>query len=394
MDDRIKPRPPVVFCWAMISPKKRGSFEDYLAGMGREAQKRGWRFIVCVIEPSEPALKEWLTSSGCELLCLDEKTMANTAQIISLLKKNQADILHTHFIGPTDLAILKCKLAWGGKIVFTDHSSNPLQAPAKGNIFINQLRSFRQYTFSLAVCLYLPVSDFVAQRIARNIPPAKNKIHRLYNGIDLSRFSMLESKEQRCALKQQTFGFEDDLPVVAFIGQLIIEKGIDRFLKAIKKLLLEELPCRFIIVGDGIYRQQVEEFCSEESFAGRVKYLGLRSDVHEILKITDLFVMPSQWGEAFGLTAIEASAASVAIVASKVGGLSEVVLDGQTGVLIEHDDDDSLEQSIRSLILDPERCLMYGRNGRQHAEDSFQLKDMLQNTFNYYQSVLSSGTVP
>ncbi|PNQ54017.1 hypothetical protein C1141_18135, partial [Vibrio agarivorans] len=231
MDDQIKSCPPVIFCWALISPKKRGSFEDYLAGMGRESKKRGWRYIVCVIEPSEPALKNWLTSSGCELLCLDEEMISNTSYIISLLKQNQANILHTHFIGPTDLAIVQCKLFWGGDIVFTDHSSNPLQTPQVENTFLDRLRSLRQYIFSLAVCLYLPVSDFVAQRIARNIPPAKHKIHRLYNGIDLSRFRVLESEDQRTSLKQKLFGFEDDLPIVAFIGQLTIEKGIDRFIK-------------------------------------------------------------------------------------------------------------------------------------------------------------------
>ena len=76
-----------------------------------------------------------------------------------------------------------------------------------------------------------------------------------------------------------------------------------------------------------------------------------------------------------------------------MGGLPEVVIDGQTGILIEHDDDKSLEASIRTLVLDPEKCQIYGRNGRQHAEESFQLKDMLENTFNHYQAVISRGSV-
>lgn len=374
----------------MISPNKKGSFEDYLWAMGKEARNRGWRYVICVLGPVKPELKTWLLSSGCEMICLDSQQIQDVNYIITLLNKYKADILHTHFIGPTDTALLICKLKWHGKIVFTDHSSNSLIPEYEGNFLMKKLRRLKRYMFSQCISIYLPVSNFVAERIARNVPQAKHKIHRLYNAIDLQRFEPITSEEQAKIIKKKVLQEVDDRPIISFIGQIIVEKGIDLFLNVVKRIIDEGLECRFLIVGDGNYRDQVRDFCQQQDYKESVQYLGLRSDVNEIMRITDVFVMPSQWGEAFGLAAIEAAATGVAIIATNVGGLPEVVLDGHSGLLVELGDEKGLEASIRQMIENPEQRTEYGRNGRRHAESNFLLKDMVNQTFEHYQSIFTA----
>lgn len=374
----------------MITPNKKGSFEDYLWAMGNEARCRGWRYVICVLGPVSVPLHQWLTTSGCELICLDDKQFENTNYIAELLKTYRADILHTHFIGPTDTALLTFKLKWRGKIVFTDHSSNSLSPDKQSNIFAKQIRGLKRFIVSQCIDLYLPVSDFVAERIVNNVPQAKSKVRRLYNGVDLERFEPIHCEHQRQKLKSSVLGINDGKPVVSFIGQIIVEKGIDMFLDAIASMLDGGVQCHFIIVGDGIARVQVEEFCEQLQYQPSVQYLGLRSDVNEILAITDVFVMPSQWGEAFGLTACEAAASGVPVVASRVGGLSEVVIDNYNGLLISLGSQSELEESIRLLVEHPAKRDEFGRNGRLHAQKHFLLSDMLMQTFDHYQRILSN----
>ncbi|CAH1535202.1 Glycosyltransferase family 1 protein [Vibrio jasicida] len=382
---------PTVFCWALISPQKQGSFEDYLWLMGKEAQKRGWTYIVCVIEPISSTLKTWLLESGCELICLDYDKITNSGFIVRLLKEHKVDILHTHFIGPTDPSLLLCKLRWGGKIVFTDHSSNPLGMPSKDYLVLNQLRSMRQSILSLAIDAYLPVSDFVASRIARNLPNAHHKIHRLYNGIDLARFQSAIPKEKAMQIKSARLGVSDDIMIVAFIGQLTQEKGIDHFLNVAKRCVDGGIECQFLIIGDGAYRKEVETLCAHQDYQRDIQYLGLRSDVPDILSVTDVFVMPSLWGEAFGLTAIEASACGVPVVASNIGGLPEVILHHHSGILIEAGDETGLYDAIWRLIEDTDARVEFGQKGRRHAEQNFGLDNMVSKTFSHYQRLLNSN---
>ncbi|WP_052437453.1 glycosyltransferase family 4 protein [Vibrio hyugaensis] len=382
---------PIVFCWALISPQKQGSFEDYLWAMGKEAKKRGWTYILCVAEPVSLEIKSWLNDSGCELICLERDKITNTNFIVRLLKERDVDILHTHFIGPTDRALLLCKWRWGGRIVFSDHSSTPIDKSSHSYLALNHLRSMRQNLMSLVIDAYLPVSDFVAARIALNLPNAQHKIRRLYNGIDLTRFQPTNSKGNVLRIKSELLGISDDVTTVAFIGQLTQEKGVDLFLNVAKRCVDDGVECRFFIIGDGAFRKEVENLCSHHLYRNDIHYLGLRSDVPDILRVTDVFVMPSLWEEAFGLTAIEASACGVPVVASNIGGLPEVILHHHSGILVEAGDELCLYNAIRRMIEDTDARVEFGKNGRRHAEQNFNLDNMVSKTFSHYQLLLNSN---
>lgn len=379
---------PTIFCWALISPNKKGSFEDYLWKMGKYARDLNWRYIICVTMPVSPELQQWLREGGSEVLCIDKCKASHSSYIIGLLKEYKVDILHTHFLGPADPIILKCKFFWGGKIVFTDHASSALCKARKSNWLLNRLRQFKRYLVDKSINLYLPVSNYVARRIAKNTPSATQKIKRLYNGIDLKRFSPFDDESQRRAVRQRILGIDDDKVVVCFIGQLTVEKGIHLCLNLIETAVKKQSNCQFVIVGNGNCRSEVEQFCAQQNYREFVRFLGLRSDVDEIMKCADIMLSPSVWGEAFGLSSAEASASGIPVIASDVGGLNEVVRDRYNGLIVPAGDEEAWAESLDTLVTNPQLRGQFRINGRKHAEEHFDISHMVKATFEHYQTLL------
>ena len=382
-DEQLLPR---VFCWAKIKPNKQGSFEDYLWHMTVEAKKRKCLFVLCVLGPVNSNFIKDINDIGCEIVFLNENKIRYPWRIIKLLHHYKANILHTHFVGPADIFLLIIRCFWSGKIVFTDHSSNPLLYSS--SFFLKaKIQNAKRFFLSFFIDLYLPVSDFVEDRICKNVPSAQHKIHRLYNGIDLKRFKSYGNMDDKKFILSSLNIFDDEL-VVSFIGQLATEKGIHLCLNAIDRLLKTHKKFHFLIVGDGDKKLLVNDFYRNSIDKKYIHVLGSRSDVDDILRVTDVLLVPSLWGEAFSLTAAEGIASSVPVIASNIGGITEIVKDNYNGLLIKIDCEKELGKSIEYLLDSPDVRIRMGLNGRSHAVENFSLDVMVEKTYKYYKDLL------
>jgi L-malate glycosyltransferase len=174
---------------------------------------------------------------------------------------------------------------------------------------------------------------------------------------------------------------------VLFAGRLTEEKGI-RVLLQTARLLPAALDLRLLVAGDGPLREEVER---EGSAAGsRLQYLGHQDDMLPVYRQADLVVMPSL-SEGLPMTALEAMASGVPVVASRVGGLPEVVVEGETGLLVEPNDPAALGRALEALAADPERAASMGAAGRRRVEAEFTLDRMMERLVQVYQDVLSGG---
>ena len=382
---------PSVLCYALISPSKKGSYEDYLWNMSQEANKRNWHYVICIIDPIQDELHQRLLDQGCEVLKMTKEQADNPWHLVNLLRTNKFDILHTHFVGPTDFVLLLCRCFWKGKIVFTDHSSGDLIEQAPGNFIKRVFRNTKRSGFSYCVDLYLPVSEFVKQRIIGNIPVASKKVKLLYNGIDTDRFHPAVNDDNKVRIKTGLLGVNDDRPIVVFVGQLIEEKGIQMCMKVMHKMLSEQLKCHFVIIGDGPARADVEQYCADTPFKDYVHYVGRRSDVNELLRSTEVMLMPSLWTEAFGYTAAEATASGVPVIANNIGGIPEVIRHDHSGLLVTSGNQDELEQALRTLLQDDKKRRQMGINGRKYVLENFSLNTMVSKTFDHYQGLISKS---
>lgn len=190
----------------------------------------------------------------------------------------------------------------------------------------------------------------------------------IYNSISLERFDAGHSLRQE-------FGFADDDVVVSFVGQIREIKGVQDFIAMARGISAPN--ARFLIAGEcrdpkkfsGAYSvEALHELIGNDP---RIRYVGYVARVEDVYQSSDVIVMPSRWQEPLGLISLEAGACRKPIVATRVGGIPEVVRDGENGFLVEPADVDGLRARVEALVCDPSLRRAMGEAGRRQVETAF-----------------------
>ena len=168
-------------------------------------------------------------------------------------------------------------------------------------------------------------------------------------GLDLA--PLFDVSAQRGVLRRE-LGVALDAPLVGIVGRLFPIKNHALFLDAAARLLAEQPDARFVIVGDGALRGELEARAEQPDLAGRVYFTGWRHDLATIYADLDVLAVSSR-NEGTPVSAIEAMAAGCAVVATRVGGLPDLIADGRTGTLVPADDPTALSSAIGQTLTDP-----------------------------------------
>jgi glycosyltransferase involved in cell wall biosynthesis len=268
-------------------------------------------------------------------------------RMILWLKQNRIAIVHMNRANDWRPAEHVAAKLSGVPIVTHFHTVNVDRAPAT------------RLTTAIAA-----VSDYVATHCEDMGVP----VHVIHNTVDLDTFG--GGRDIR-----ESLGIGQDNLVVTFAGQIRRIKGVDLFISAAKRTVGADL--RFLIVGrcrkgdptdDAFTEQQLLDSISDDD---RIRYLGYRTDMPDIYASSDIVVFPSRWEEPFGLILIEAGAAKKTTVATRVGGIPEVVVDQQTGLLVSPGDVDDLVAKLKLLIDNPELRKQMGLKAYQRIVDEF-----------------------
>ncbi len=200
----------------------------------------------------------------------------------------------------------------------------------------------------------------------------------VYNGLDPARY----------AIKPDTADFRaryqlpGDAPLVGVAGRLRLWKGQDRFLRAMVRVAAIRPEARFIIIGgdpfgvDDGYAASLPALAERLGLAGRVTFTGQLADIRPALAALEVFVHPGDV-EPFGLVNAEAMALGRPVVAFAHGALPEIVVDGETGVLVSPGDEAALGDTVLALLADPARCAAFGEAGRQRVQENFGIGNMV-----------------
>lgn len=240
-------------------------------------------------------------------------------------------------------------------------------------------RSARQRLLVWAVDRYIAVSKHVASTLRDGLGVPSSKIRTVSNGVQLARFDRLTPNRLRHHL---TGGA--DVPVALTVARLHPQKGLEFLLDAARQVP----DVVFLVAGDGPQRAALEQEACALGLGARVRFLGFRSDIPELLANCDLVVLPSLY-EGLPVSVLEAMAAGKPVVATSVDGTDEVVEDGRTGLLVPPGDARALAAAIRRLIDDDALARRLGAASRAHVAAHFTAQTMVDRVANVYEEALA-----
>jgi glycogen(starch) synthase len=164
-----------------------------------------------------------------------------------------------------------------------------------------------------------------------------------------------------------------DEPRILCFGRVVEDKGFDLALEALPAVLREFPNARLVVAGDGVARASLEEQAVRMGIDRNVSFIGWvdPSGIPDLINSATLVVVPSRWEEAFGLVALEAAQMARPVVGTRVGGLPEVVVDGETGLVVAKEDPVALARAIIRLLTDPQRATAMGQSARRRALERF-----------------------
>lgn len=283
-------------------------------------------------------------------------------------KANRCDILHAHWSTDAFVPASAAKAAGVPVRLMTRHSPYPFKTPLGRWIFTDLL-----YNRLLAV------SQSVANTLIKCGVP-KRKITVVHHGTDVGEFerTTLPAESVRGEL-----GLTDGDVAVGIVGRIAQEKG-HRFLYEAMGRLRSDLPVRAVVVGDGPDAESSRAYVHEHGLDGRVIFSPFRTDVNNIFNALDIVVVPSTWEEPCSAVIQQAMALSRPVIGTRTGGTPEMILDGETGLLVAPSDSESLADGIARLAADRDLRLNMGIAGRARVEQYFSLNVMTDKIVDIY----------
>lgn len=287
--------------------------------------------------------------------------------IINEIKAIKPDIIAIHSSKAGILGRIAAKLT-NTPVVFTAHGwaftegINP-----KKRIIYKWIEKIGAY-FSDQI---ITVSNYDKQLALNNNVASEKKIIAIQNGMNEINENMLAAPDK-------------NPPNIIMVARFQQPKDHVSLIKALNELKDREWTLQLVGEDGGLQKQAID-LVAEFGLQDRIEFLGNRSDVDDLLRKSQIFVLTSFW-EGFPLTIIEAMRAKLPVVASNVGGVSEAVIDGETGYVVN--DFSELVSGLKALIESPEKRLVMGENGRMRYKENFTFDHMYNQTFEVYEDVI------
>ncbi len=330
---------------------------------------------VCTLRDPDPAGKI-LEEKGIRVFYINKGKMSlgNIGEISRLIQQENIDIVHLHGYSAANFGRIAAR-KMGIKNIVHEHAVLKVLP----HQFLADWLLRKKTDVAIGVCQV--VKEFMIR--GRSIP--EDKIRIIFNGVDVKKYTPLSTRSQQDI--RETFNIPPGTRVVGTITRLRKEKGNDIFLRAIPDIVKRENKVRFLIVGEGPEKEALKNLAAQLGIEKYVVFTGFRKDVSALLSLFDIKVIPSL-SEGFPLAFLEALASGRAIVASAVGSISEVSVDGETALLVPPGDAKELSAKIIQLLQDDFLREKLGKNAREEAK-KYSIESNVQALESLYTSLMN-----
>jgi glycosyltransferase involved in cell wall biosynthesis len=320
----------------------------------------------------------------------------------ALVRRDRYHIVHTHTTKAGLLGRVAARLCGTAVVVHTPHGHafHGYLGGTGSRALVWTERMLARWTDRIVCLTEAERTDHLRYRIA---PPERFEV--IPSGVDLARFEAARTQSTRAleegegtgahhgpaatsAAARLSLGLPPEGPLVGCVARLVPVKGVRYLLEAVPAIRAAVPGARVVFVGDGPLREEMEQAARAQGLDGAAVFMGLRDDVPALLPRFDVAVLPSL-NEGQGRAAVEALAAGVPVVASRVSGLQDVVQDGATGRLVAPGDAGALAQAVIGLLRDP--ALRRSMSARARASvAAYDVRVMIKRLDDLYRRLLAA----
>ncbi len=343
-----------------------GGAEQVISNLVENTDKTKYDLSIICLEQTIGPFGRQLQNKGFELISFNRKPGFDISLIKSIrnyIISHKVDILHCHQYTPYIYGLFASFLT-NTKIVLTEHGRfYPDQKKAKRILLNPILNLFTDCVTAISSATRDALVEF------ENFP--RKKIRIVYNGIDDSMYAIPVDTSLK-----QSLGIKQNDNVLGTVARLDPIKNHKMMVKSLKNVLRSYPDTILIIVGDGPERESLELLVSELGLSSHVIFTGYKHDIHNYLKIIDIFLLTS-FSEGTAMTLLEAMATGLPCLVTDVGGNPEIAKDGETGFVVPNDDEKALTDKICNLLRDQDLITKMGSAGRMRFEDHFTVDKMV-----------------
>lgn len=333
---------------------------------------------------NEGRLAQELAAAGIPVTIFEESAGAVSVvrSLVSHLSRHRPDILHSHRYKEHILGAFASKLSHNPIVVQTYHG---LEERLRGwaGLKMSAYTALNTTVGKVAAHGFIGVSAEIAHILQQRYP--SGEVRCIRNGVDLDR---VKPQKSRLEVRQQ-LGISPGAWIVGTVCRLTPIKGIEYLIRAsaIVREHRKRQPVKLVIVGDGPLRSALEHLAREVDVADDTLFLGARTDVYDLMATFDVLALPSLH-EGIPMVVLEAMAVGVPVIASAVGGIPEIVKDGQEAVLVPAQDGNALAHAIDVLSSDAALWDRLRKAARVRVESQFSIDNTASKTGDLYRTLI------
>ena len=355
-----------------------GGAEKKLLELADHFDKDRFHTTICSLGLGDEIAREFekLKNTGIDVVRIPRRSRLDFTHIFKVanfMREQKIDVVMTTLNYADVIGLIAGRLA-GVKAAFSWETISSPEWLYKRRLW--------PYLFAIKFCTrVISVSEATRKWLIEKRKVPAEKVEVIPYGVNLEEYNTHVNSNLRKEL-----GLSKDAPIVGMVGRLHPQKGHTYLIQAARIVVEKHRHAHFVLIGDGDLRTSLENEVRAANLWENFSFLGFRSDVSKLVKSFDIFTLPSLY-EGLPNVVLEAMASAKPVIATPVDGTKEVVIDGETGLLVAQKDPVSLAQAILKLIEDPSAAVSMGMKGRMRVEKKFSLTKQVkkfEELYEYY----------
>lgn len=358
----------------VVSHLLGGGKEECVVNLADALHAAGWRPLVICLETTGPLARR-VEQAGVPVVALNKRPGNDLRlpwRLAQVFRRQRVGLVHSHNWGALVESVTAAALARVSGVVHTQHGLD-YGSGCRSFARSDGLRMWVKSAAATRLTRIVAVSAEVRDMVVATWHVPEDKVRLIHNGIRLDGTTI--DAAHRSRLRRQ-FGIADDERVIGSVGFFRPVKDFPTLLRALALVVPREPRVRLMLVGDGPLRAELESAAARLGLRDLVHFPGWRDDARALLSAFDLFALPSL-SEGLSLSILEAMAAGLPVVTTRVGGNPELVLHRETGLLVAPQCARELAEAVLTLIRDPAQRSAMGTRGRERVRRHFTLERML-----------------